>query len=144
MEYHQRVIIWFLWNGRINANQITDRLQAQFGKHADKLQIARFWIAEIGFGRQDLYDEICTGKDPLDDPDAKILAIFAKFPFKSAYSIAERLHVGHATVMKYLHVLIRFKSFHLRWVLHPLRDDLSQNEGAWKNYVAILACCRTW
>jgi hypothetical protein len=99
MEYDQRVIIRFLWNGRINTNQITARLQVKFGKHAYKLRTVRFWIAEIGFGHQYLHDEIGIGRPPLDDLCAKILAILNKVPFKSACSIAERLHVGYATVL---------------------------------------------
>jgi hypothetical protein len=51
MEYDQRVIIRFLWNDGIDANQITARLQEQFSEHAYKLRTVRFWIAEVRFGR---------------------------------------------------------------------------------------------
>jgi hypothetical protein len=78
------MIIRFLWGEGIDANQITARLQAQFGEHIYKLRTARFWIAKVLFGRQDLHDEIRTGKPLLDDLDAKILAILNKSPFKSA------------------------------------------------------------
>jgi hypothetical protein len=126
MEYGQRVIIRFLGNERIDANQIATRLQAQFAGHAYKLRTVRFWIAEVCFGHQDLDDEIRTGRLPLDGLDAKILVILDKSPFKSAYSIAERLRVGHATVLEHLHVSICFKPFHLRWVPDLLTDDLRE------------------
>jgi hypothetical protein len=126
MEYDQRLIIRFLWNDEIDANKITARAQEQFGEHVYKFRTVRFWITEARFGRQDLHDEIRTGRSPLDDLNAKFLAISDKSLFESACSIAERLCVGHATVLKHLHVSIGFKSFHLRWVPHLLNDDLRQ------------------
>jgi hypothetical protein len=36
-------------------------------------------------GRQDLHDKIRTGRPPLHDLDAKILAILDKYPFESAH-----------------------------------------------------------
>jgi hypothetical protein len=71
MEHDQRVIIQCLWNQGINANQITARLQAQFGEHVYKLQMIQFGISEVRFDRQDLHDEIRTGRPPLDDLNAK-------------------------------------------------------------------------
>jgi hypothetical protein len=129
MEYDQRLIIRFLWNEGIEANQITPRFQAQFREHAYKFRKIRFWIAEVRFGRQDLHDKIRTGRPPLDDLDAKILAILAKSPLESACSIDERLRVGRATVLEHLNVSIDFKSFHLHWVPDLWTNDLPQK---WK------------
>jgi hypothetical protein len=86
----------------------------------------------VRFGRQDLHDEIRSGRTPLGDIDAKILAILNKSPFASAHSIAERLGVAHVTVLDHLHLSIWFKSFHLRWVPHLLAEDLrgKRKEGA--------------
>jgi hypothetical protein len=39
MESDQRVVIRFLGNDGIEANQITARLQEQFGKHTYKLRM---------------------------------------------------------------------------------------------------------
>jgi hypothetical protein len=103
MEYDQRVIIRFLWTEGIGASEIITRLQVQFGEHAYKLRTVQFWITEVRFGRQELHDEIRTGKHPLDDLDAKILVILDKSPFESTRSIAERLCVDHAIVLEHLH-----------------------------------------
>jgi hypothetical protein len=127
MNYDQRVIIRFLWNEGVDINQITAKLQAQFGEHVYKLQMVQFWIDEVQFGRQDLHDEICTAGPPLDDLDLKILAILDKPLFKSDCSISEKLYVGCAIVLEYLHVSIDFKSFHLRWVPYLLTNNLRQN-----------------
>jgi hypothetical protein len=75
--------------------------------------MVRFWIAEVQSGRQDLYDEIRTGRLPLDDLDAKIMAILDKSSFESARSIAETLDIAHSTVLLYLHNSVGFRSFHL-------------------------------
>jgi hypothetical protein len=88
-------------------------LQTQFAEHAYQLQTIQFWITEIWLGRQDLHDEIRTGRPPLDDLDAKIRAILDISQFESAASIAKRLFVARSTVMEDLHDSIGFKSFYL-------------------------------
>jgi hypothetical protein len=113
MEYDQKMIIKFLLNKRSDVGNIADRQQAQFGEHAYQFRIVQFWITEIQLGRQDFHDEICTGISPLDDLDAKILAILDKSPFESAHSIAETLCVAHSTVLLHLYDCIGFRSFHL-------------------------------
>jgi hypothetical protein len=72
MEYDQRLTIRILWNEGIDARRIAHRLQAQFDDHAYALRTIRFWIAEARLGRQDLHDEIRTGRRGLDDLDAKL------------------------------------------------------------------------
>jgi hypothetical protein len=131
-EYDQRVIIRFLSNEGISAHEITTRLQPQFGEHSSKLRTVQFWVGEVRFARQDLHDEIRNGRPPLDDIDAKILAILNKSPFESMHSISERLGVTPVTVLNHLHLSIGLKSFHLRWVPHLLAEDLRQKrkEGA--------------
>jgi hypothetical protein len=121
------MIIRFLWNEGSDVNQITARLRAQFGEHVYKLRTVRFWITGVRVGRQDLHDEIHTGRFLMDDLDAKILAILDKSPHESAFSIAERLRVCDTAVFEHLHVSIGFKSFHLRRVPLLLIDNLSQN-----------------
>jgi hypothetical protein len=118
------VIIKFLWNERVDARNIASKLQAQFAEHAYQLRTIRFWIAEARVGRQDLHDEIRTGRSPLDDLDAKILAILDNYIFKSTHSIAERLIVAGPTVLLHLHDFIGFKSFHLHSIPHLLTNDL--------------------
>jgi hypothetical protein len=83
---------------------------------------------KVQLGRQDLHDEIRTGKPPLDDLDAKILVILDKYPFELARSIAETLRVTHSTVLLYLHLhdSIDFRSFDLYWVPHLLTHDLRE------------------
>jgi hypothetical protein len=88
--------------------------------------MVQFWITEVRLGRQDLHDEIRTGRPPLDDLDAKILAILDKSSFESARSIAATLCVAHSTVLLYLHDSIGFRSFHLYWMPHLLTHNLRE------------------
>jgi transposase len=75
MDHDQRVIIKFPWNEGANVRQIAARLQARFVEHAYQLGTVQFWIAEMRRGRQDLHDEIRSGRSPLDVLESKILAI---------------------------------------------------------------------
>jgi uncharacterized membrane protein YpjA len=113
MEYDQRMILKFLLNEGADARDITDRVQAQFGEHVYKLRTVQFWITEVWLGRQDLHDEIHTERPPLDDLDAKILAILDKSLFESAHSITKTLRIVHSTVLLHLHDSVSFRSFHL-------------------------------
>jgi hypothetical protein len=72
MEYDQRVIIRFLWNDGVDAHEIIHRRQAQFAEHTCQIRTVQFWITEIRIGRQDLHDEIRTGRPPLDCLDIKM------------------------------------------------------------------------
>jgi hypothetical protein len=108
--------------------QTGGRLQAQFNKHAYKLRKVQIWITEVWLGRQDLHDEIRTGRPHLNDLDVKILAILNKYPFESARSIAETQCIAHSTKWLHLHDSIGFGSFHLHWVPHILTHDLRENE----------------
>jgi hypothetical protein len=113
MKYDQRVIIRFLHNERANTHDIAQRLQTQFAQDAYALRTVQFWIGEISRDRQDLHDENRMGRLPLDDLDAKILAILDKYPFESDQSIAETFPVGLVTVLRRFHDSIGFRSFHL-------------------------------
>jgi hypothetical protein len=78
MEYDQRVIITFLWNERADARDIADRLQSQCVEHVYQFQTIRFYIAKAWLDRQDLNDEIRTGRSPLGNLDSKLLAMLDK------------------------------------------------------------------
>jgi hypothetical protein len=86
----------------------------------------RFWIAEIRFDRQDLHDEIRTGRPPLDAFDYKILAILDKYPLKSSRSIVKKLLIAHSKVLQHLRESLGFKSFHLHLVPDLLTGDLRE------------------
>jgi hypothetical protein len=124
MEYGQRVIMRFLRNEEVDAHEIMQRLQAQFGDSFYALRTVQHWIGEIRRGCKDLHDEIRIGRPALDHLDTKILAILNKSAFESARSIAETLLVTQTIVLRHLHRSIRFKTLHLHWVRHLLTDDL--------------------
>jgi hypothetical protein len=67
-----------------------------------------------------------SSKPPLDNFDAKILAILDKSRFKSARSIAKTLSIVHLIVLLHLQDSIGFKSFRLHWMPHLLAYDLRE------------------
>jgi hypothetical protein len=101
-------------------------LQEQFAEYDYQLQTVQFWITDIWCGHQDLHDEICSGKPPLDDLDSKNLTILDKSSFESAHSISERLLVAYSIVLQYLHESFGFKLFHLHWVPHLSTGDFRE------------------
>jgi hypothetical protein len=126
MEHDQRVTIRFLLNEGTDIHDITNRLQAQFGEHAYELRTARFWIAEVWLGHQDFHDEIRTGRPPLDDLDAKIVAMLDRPSFESACSIAETLPIAYLTVLLHLYNSIGLRSFHVHRMPHLLTHHLRE------------------
>jgi hypothetical protein len=78
-----------------------------------KLRTIQFRVPEVRIGRQDLHDEIRTGRSPLDDLNANVLAILDKYPFESARSITDTLRLAHSTMLLHLHDSIGFRSFRL-------------------------------
>jgi hypothetical protein len=85
MHCHQRIIIKILLNERAGGGNSADRRQAQFREHTSQLRTVQFWITEVRMGHQDLHDEICGGRLPPDNLDAKILSILDKSSFESAH-----------------------------------------------------------
>jgi transposase len=124
MDYDQRVIIRFLMNEGVLANEIFMRLRVQFGEDSYALGTVQFWMQEIKRGRQDLRDEHRTGRPSLGNLDTQILSILEKEPFESARSIAHTLGVDHTTVLDHLQEKLGFKPYNLRWVPHLLTEDL--------------------
>jgi hypothetical protein len=130
MEAHWRVIIKFFWDEGGAARDIAIRFPGQVAEHVYQLQTAKVWIIEIRLDRQNLHDEIRTGRPALDDLDAKIRAILDKSPFELAHSTAERLLVTHPVALQHFHLhdSIGFKLFHLHCVLHLLTDILREKQ----------------
>jgi hypothetical protein len=124
MEYGQRVIIKFIVNDGLDAHQIAPKLAAQFGEDAYALRTVQFWIDEVRRAREDLHDAPRSGRPWEDDLAARIQSLLDENPFESACSMAETLHVSHATVLRYLHQELGFQGFHLRWVPHLLTPEI--------------------
>jgi hypothetical protein len=114
MDFAQRAIIRFLFKEGVNANQIHMRLLAQFGDEAYSLRSVRRWYQYVRQGRELIHDELRSGWPPVDFLDIQILSNLEKYPFHSAYSLAEILKVSHATILKHLHEALGMKHFHLR------------------------------
>jgi hypothetical protein len=116
MDFEQRVIIRFLFKEGVDANDIHMRLLAQFGDEADSLRSVQRWCQYVRQGRELIHDEHRSGRPPVDFLDIQILSNLEKYPFHSAYSLAEILKVSHATILKHLHEALGMKHFHLRWI----------------------------
>jgi hypothetical protein len=74
-------------------------------------------------------------RPPLDDFDAKILAILDKCPFQSTRSMAKTVNFGLGMVLLCLDDFICFRSFHLHWVLRVLTVGLREK---WMEYAQAM------
>jgi DNA-binding transcriptional ArsR family regulator len=63
-------------------------------------------------GREDLHDEVRSGKPPIDFLGIRILVSLDKHPFHSVYAIAEALGVSHSTILSHLLESLGMKIFH--------------------------------
>jgi hypothetical protein len=100
--HEQRVTIKFLTNERIDAHEISARLNAQFDMHIYPLCTIQFWMCEVQCGREDVRDEHRFGRPDFDYIDAKIIFMLEKAPFESACSIADTLNVHRGTMSNHL------------------------------------------
>jgi hypothetical protein len=114
MDFAQRVIIRFLFKKGVKTNQIHMRLLAQSGDESYSLRTVRRWCQYVRRGRELIHDGFRSGRPPVGFLDIQILSNLEKYPFHSAYSLAEILQVSHATILKHLHEAFSMKHFHLR------------------------------
>jgi hypothetical protein len=124
MNFEQRVIIRFLFKEGVDANDIHLRLLARFGDDVDSLRNVQRWCQYVRQGRELMHHEPRSGRPPVDFLDIQILSNLKKYPFHSAYSLAEIRKVSHATILKHLHDALGMKHFHLRWIPHQLTEQL--------------------
>jgi hypothetical protein len=106
------------WNFSWTREPIPATLQTDHGHNLVNMRIN---FKQFNSGLQ---NESRTRRSPLDDLDANILDILAKYPLESARSIAETLRVAHSTMLLHLHDYVNFRPFHLHWVQHLLKHDL--------------------
>jgi hypothetical protein len=105
MESDQRVIIRFLCKEHVSPEDIHAHLEAQFGdaiynKYSERG--VRRWCQYVRQGREDLHDEVRSGRPPIDFLDIRILASLDEQPFHSAYSIVKALCVSHTIIFSHL------------------------------------------
>jgi hypothetical protein len=72
VEYDQRVIIKFLFKEQRDANQIVQRLEAQFHADAYLLRSVQFWNGEIKREREGLHDAQRSGRRLIESLTAQI------------------------------------------------------------------------
>jgi hypothetical protein len=101
MEYDQRVIIRFLCKERASPEDIRARLEAQFGDtmHSEYSERnIQQWCQYVRQARENLHDEVQSGRPLSDFLDIRIFVLLDEQPFDSAYSIAEALGVSHSAI----------------------------------------------
>jgi hypothetical protein len=77
-------------------------------------------------GREDLHDEVRSGRAPIDFLDIRIFALLDEQPFHSADSIAESLCVSHPIILSHFRESLDIKNFQIRWIPHELMTSLGQ------------------
>jgi hypothetical protein len=81
MEYEQRVSIRFLCKEGASAKDSHARLEAQFGDAPYSERSIQLWCQYVWQGREDLCDEVRSGRRPIDFLDIRILPLLDEQPF---------------------------------------------------------------
>jgi hypothetical protein len=82
------------------------------------------WCQYIQHEHEFLGNEHRSDRPPIHFLDIHILTCPEKEPFHSAYSLAEILSVSHTTILNHLRDALGMKHFHLKWIPHPLTEQL--------------------
>jgi hypothetical protein len=78
MEYDQRVLIRFLCKERVSTEDTHTVLEVQFGDatHSEYSEWSvRQWCLYVPHGREDLHDEVRSGRPSIDCLDIRILVL---------------------------------------------------------------------
>jgi hypothetical protein len=124
MEYDQRGIILFLCKEGISPQEIHRHLEAQFGDATYSERSVRRWCQYGPQGRENLHDEVRSGRPPIDFLNLRILALLSEKSLHSAYSIAEAPCVSNSTISSHLWESLGLKKIHLRWIPQELTTSL--------------------
>jgi hypothetical protein len=84
MEYDQRIIILFLCKEHVSAEDMNRGLKAQFGDpnySEHSWRSVQRWYEYVRQGREDLQDEVRSGRPPTDFLGVRILALPDEQPF---------------------------------------------------------------
>jgi hypothetical protein len=101
IKYDQRIIIPVLGKERVLPEDIHTRLKALFGDATDNEWSVRPWCQYARQGREDLHDEVRSGRPSIDFLDIQILALLDEQPFHSIYSVAEALGLSDSTILSH-------------------------------------------
>jgi transposase len=126
MEYKQRVIIKFLANDGLGADEIEEKLRTQFPEEANSLCMVQFWITEVKRCREDLQDEPRSGRPHAADLERRIQEMLDHSLFEGAQSIVETLQVSDSTALKHLRDDLGSRCFYFRWGPHLLTPELKE------------------
>jgi hypothetical protein len=137
MEYDQRATIRFLCKERVSPEDIHAHLEAQFGDDTDSEQSIQRWCQYVRQGREDLHEEVQSGRPPIDFLDIRILALLDEQPFQSAYSIAETLDVSYSTILNRLRESLGMEKFSFRLDRMRVNDQFATDSD--RNLQRIIA-----
>jgi hypothetical protein len=102
MEHEQRVIIQFLCEEHASPEDIHARLEAQFADTTYGKRSLRRWCQYVRQGREDLHNEVRSGRPPIGFLDIRILALLDERRFHSDYSITQTVGVSQSSVLNHL------------------------------------------
>jgi len=129
-DLEQRYVIKFLRTKGLKLPAIVQELSNTYGADAYPETDVKYWIHELKLGREDLHDQGGPGRPPLDDVDAKILALLQKEPYSSVRTLSESLRYPPTTVYRHLTDALQMKSRHFKWVPHLLTQELREKRSA--------------
>jgi AraC-like DNA-binding protein len=126
--------LWFSFNGRGTTRESSFSFSARRVSRPKTFTHVLRHSSEM-LGRENLHDEMRSGRPRINFLDIRILVLLTEQPVQSVYSIAEALGVSHSTILSRLRETFGMKFFHFCWIPYEQTTSLWQTrmETCWES-----------
>ena len=122
-----RYVVHYCYLRGMNSNQILEEMQGAYGDQAPSRSFVFKWIKLFKEGKNNIDDQLRSGRPIHIKDEDKILEILNREPFSSARDISESSKIHYSTVCFKLNKVMGFKLVSFRYVPHELTAEQKLN-----------------